>query len=141
MTATAQSIPRSPRGGLQTHQDSLGSVAGALSSLGSAAHLPGTARSPAQSNQDRPDTGSPSQAQGLNPSSQLAWHSTVPHRKACGSHKAPALSLQSCNLLLPGADNMVYPTIAPVPVAHIDPQAAPVSRGQFWDITAGTKPC
>lgn len=54
MTATAQSIPRSPRGGLQTHQDSLGSVAGALSSLGSAAHLPGTACSPAQSHQDCP---------------------------------------------------------------------------------------
>lgn len=54
VTATAQSIPRSPRGGLQTHQDSLGSVAGALSSLGSAAHLPGTACSPAQSHQDCP---------------------------------------------------------------------------------------
>lgn len=142
VTDTAQSTPRSPRGSLQTHQDSLSSVAGALSSLGSAAHLPGTALAlpTPQHRATRTALMQVYQQKGSSPSSRLAGHSTAPHRKACRRHKAPVLPLQSCNLVLPGADNTVYPTTAPVPVAHIDRQDSPVSRGWFWEIITGAKP-
>lgn len=66
------------------------------------------------------------------PSSWLAGLSTALNARVCCDkvlvcrrHNAPALPLQSCTLVLPGTDNVVYPTITQLPVVHIDLQAAP----------------
>lgn len=64
------------------------------------------------------------------PSSWLARPSTALNAQVCCNkvlvcrrHNAPALPLQSCTPMLPGADNAVYPTITQLPVVHTDFQA------------------